>query len=216
MPTIIAGLFEKNAAGEGKARWGDKTPYYVLHMLKLKAAFPDAQFIHLIRDGRDVALSLFARRHDFRVYNAYMAGKYWQQYVEVGREQGRQLGPEDYLELRYEDLIKDQKSTLQKMYSFLNEDYTDEMLNYKRAGEAGKTPLVSQPLKPDNAEKWRKKMTNGQIRLFEAAAGTTLSNFGYGLATDDGPLALPHRALLRLHNMALRKWRNTFGPFGQT
>lgn len=214
MPAIIAGLFEKNAAGEGKARWGDKTPYYVLHMLKLKQIFPAAQFVHLIRDGRDVALSLFVRRHDFRVYNAYFAGKYWQQYVDVGREQGRQLGPESYLELRYEDLITHQKTTLQKMYAFLGEEFTDELLNYKKAGQAGKTPLVSQPLQADNAEKWRKKMSPEQIKLFEAAAGKTLRDFGYALATDARRLPLPQRAALRLHNIACSNWRNTFGPFG--
>ncbi len=215
MPAIITGLFEKNAAGEGKARWGDKTPYYVLHMVKLKQIFPDAQFVHLVRDGRDVALSLFGRRHDFRVYNTYFAAKYWQQYVEIGREQGRQLSPESYLELRYEDLIVDQKATLQKMYDFLGEEFTDELLNYKKAGQAGKTPLVSQSLRPDNAEKWRKKMTPEQIRLFEAAAGQTLREFGYNLATDARPLPLPQRAALRLHNIVWAKWRNTFGPFGK-
>ena len=216
MPAIIAGLFEKNAAGEGKVRWGDKTPYYVLHMVRLKQVFPDAQFVHLLRDGRDVALSLFGRRHDFRVYNAYFAGKYWQQYVEAGREQGRQLGLDTYLELRYEDLITDQKPTLQRLYAFLGEEFTDELLNYKRAGQAGKTPLVSQPLRPDNAEKWRRKMTSAQIRLFEAAAGGTLVDFGYELATDARPLPLPQRAALRLHNLVLATLRNQFGPFDET
>ena len=74
MQAIFAGLFEKNAAGEGKLRWGDKTPYYVLHMPMLLGRFPGAQFIHLIRDGRDVALSLFDRRHD-RIIDQYRAVK---------------------------------------------------------------------------------------------------------------------------------------------
>lgn len=208
MPALITGLFEKNAAGEGKARWGDKTPYYVLHMIKLKQYFPDAQFVHLIRDGRDVALSLFDRQHDFGVYNTYFAAKYWQQYVEVGREQGRQLGSERYLELRYEDLIVDQKGALQKLYAFLGENFTDALLDYKKAGQAGKTPLVSQPLKPDNAEKWRQKMKPGQIKIFEAAAGQTLRDFGYALATDARSIHLPLRAAYRLHNRVMSAyWR---------
>lgn len=76
MPAIISGLFEKNARGEGKSRWGDKTPYYVMHLPKLLEWFPDAQIVHLIRDGRDVALSLFGRQHDFSVYNTYFAAEY--------------------------------------------------------------------------------------------------------------------------------------------
>ena len=79
---IITGLFEKNAVGEGKPRWGDKTPYYVLHIPKLLEWWPDAQIIHIVRDGRDVALSMFARRHDFGAYNTYLAAKQWAQYVE--------------------------------------------------------------------------------------------------------------------------------------
>ena len=62
MQSIIAGLFEKNAAMEGKTRWGDKTPYYVLHIPKLLEWFPNGQIIHLIRDGRDVALSLICSK----------------------------------------------------------------------------------------------------------------------------------------------------------
>lgn len=214
IPAIISGLFEQNAAGEGKKRWGDKTPYYVLHMTRLKECFPGAQFVHLIRDGRDVALSLFGRRHDFRVYNTYHAAKYWEQYVVTGREQGRQLGPAHYFELRYEDLIVNQRDVLQKLYAFLGEAFDEELLNYQRAGQAGKTPLVSQPLQPDNAEKWRKAMSAHQIRCFEAAAGQALRDFGYALTTDGQRLPLPQRAAFRLHNLALSKWRNTFGPFG--
>ena len=142
------------------------------------------------------------------VYNVYFAAKYWQQYVEVGREQGQQLGSENYLELRYEDLIVDQRSTLQKLYAFLGEAFTDALLDYQRAGQAGKTPLVSQPLQPDNAEKWRKQLRPGQIKLFEAAAGQTLREFGYPLATDAQPLPLPLRAVYRLHNrLASAYWQ---------
>lgn len=105
IPSIITGLFEKNARGEGKARWGDKTPYYVLHIPKLLEWFPNAQIVHLIRDGRDVALSLMGRKHDFRIYNAYCAAEYWKRYVDQGREFGQALNKDCYYEIRYEDLL---------------------------------------------------------------------------------------------------------------
>ena len=107
MRDLISGLFEKNAIGEGKTRWGDKTPYYVLHIDKLADWWPHAQFIHIIRDGRDVALSL-AREHDFGVYNAYHAARLWEQYVETGRALGSSLPASQYMELRYEDMLQDQ------------------------------------------------------------------------------------------------------------
>ena len=212
MRDIINGLFEKNAAGEGKPRWGDKTPYYVLHLPKLLEWWPDAQIIHIIRDGRDVALSMFARRHDFRAYNTYHAAKLWEQYVETGHTLGQQLPPAQYLELRYEDMISDQKAALQKICSFLGEAYSDDLLEYKKSGEAGKTPLLQKPVKKDNQGKWKQDMTSWQIRVYESAAGRSLGKFGYALTTSGKRLPLPLRAAYRLHNVIAARWFRRFGP----
>jgi hypothetical protein len=206
MQAIIAGLFEKNACGEGKARWGDKTPYYVLHLPKIMAWFPDAQIIHLIRDGRDVALSLFARQDDFGVYNTYFAAKYWQQYVETGMQQGAKLGPHQYLEMRYEDILLDQKSALQKICGFLSEEFSESLLEFKKSGMAGKTPLLQKPVQSDNAGKWRSQMSPMQIRVFESAAGDTLKECGYALTTPAHRLPLPVKAAMRWHNRFV-DWR---------
>lgn len=202
---IVAGLFEKNAAGEGKARWGDKTPYYVLQLPRIFDWFPDAQVIHLIRDGRDVALSLFARAHDFAVYNTYHAAKYWEQYVTVGAEHGRKLGPERYMELRYEDILDDQRGSMSRVCDFLGEEFQESVIDFKKAGNAGKTPLVQESVRQANQEKWRKKMTQRQIEVFESAAGSTLKAFGYRTVTDCHSLPLAIRAAFRLHNKIRKK-----------
>ena len=207
MQSIIAGLFEKNAALEGKARWGDKTPYYVLHIPKLLEWFPNGQIIHLIRDGRDVALSLFARRHDFGVYNTYFAAKYWQQYVEAGHAYGAGLPDSTYLEIRYEDILRDQRAVMLEICDFLGEEFSESLLNFKKAGQAGKTPLVQQPVQSTNSEKWRKNLSKWQIRVFESAAGDTLSRFGYPLLTGARPLPLVLRAAYRAHNKVAQRLR---------
>jgi hypothetical protein len=215
MQSIIAGLFEKNAALEGKARWGDKTPYYILHIPKLLEWFPNGQIIHLIRDGRDVALSLFARSHDFGVYNTYFAAKYWQQYVETGHAYGAGLPDNTYLEIRYEDILGDQRAVMQQICHFLGEEFSESLLNFKKAGQAGKTPLLQKPVQASNAEKWRERMSNRQIRVFESAAGDTLSRFGYPLLTGARPLPLALRAAYRAHNKAgqhLRRLRTLRNP----
>ena len=209
---IITGLFEKNAVGEGKPRWGDKTPYYVLHIPKLLEWWPDAQIIHIVRDGRDVALSMFARRHDFGAYNTYLAAKQWEQYVEGGRKQGRQLPSSQYLELRYEDMIGDQKAALQTICDFLGETYSDDLLEYKKAGIAGKTPLLQKPIQKDNQDKWKHDMTPWQIRVFESGAADTLRKFGYTLTSSGTRLPLPLRALYRWHNALASRWHRAFGP----
>ena len=214
IPAIISGLFEKNAQGEGKSRWGDKTPYYVMHIPKLIEWFPDAQIVHLIRDGRDVALSLFGRQHDFSVYNAYFAAEYWESYLEKGRALGAQLAPHQYMELRYEDLLAHPEGSMQRLCTFLGEAYSAELFAVTSVDDPGKTPLVHEPLKADNAGKWRSKMTPAQIRAFESVAGRTLREFGYDLITPGEPPALAVKAAYRLHNKLLthfwKRARRTF------
>lgn len=208
LPAIIAGIFEKNAQGEGKARWGDKTPYYVMHLPKLLEWFPDAQIVHLIRDGRDVALSLFGRQHDFYVYNSYFAAEYWESYVEKGRIQGRQLPPSQYLELRYEDLLTQPDVTMKTLCAFLGEEFSDELFDVTAVDDPGKTPLVHKPLRADNAGKWRSKMSAAQIRAFESVSGKTLREFGYELATSAPPPSMLVKVAYRLHNQLLTGfWR---------
>lgn len=207
MRDLISGLFEANALGEGKPRWGDKTPYYVLHMPALHGWWPDAQFIHVVRDGRDVALSLMGRRDDFYVYNTYFAARYWEQYVEAGRRHGEALPARQYLELRYEDLLQAPRETLGLVCEFLGLDFEDSVLDYRRPAEGGKTPLLQGPLQAANAGKWRQAMSARQVRLFEGAVGGTLERFGYELTTPAGRPPLPVRAMYRWHNGLVARYR---------
>lgn len=212
MPAIISGVFERNARGEGKSRWGDKTPYYVMHIPKLIEWFPDAQIVHLIRDGRDVALSLFGRQHDFYVYNAYFAAEYWASHVERGRALGAELPPAQYMEMRYEDLLATPEHTMRQLCDFLGETYSPELFAVASVDDPGKTPLVHAPLKADNAGKWRSRMSAAQVRAFESVAGDTLRELGYELTTAGTPPALAVKAAYRLHNRLLTGfWRRAKG-----
>lgn len=209
IPAIISGLFTRNAQGEGKVRWGDKTPYYVMHIPKLLEWFPDAQIVHLIRDGRDVALSLFGRQHDFGVYNSYFAAEYWESYVERGRDAGRTLSPHQYLELRYEDLLESPEDSMKTLCNFLGETYSDTIFDVNPVDNPGKTPLVHQPINASNAEKWRTLMSPSQIKAFESVAGDTLRQCGYELTDLDQPPSVPVKVAYRLHNRLMSTyWRH--------
>ncbi len=208
IPALIDGLFSANAEGEGCARWGDKTPYYVLHLPTLARLFPDARFIHIIRDGRDCALSMRARARDLNVYNLYHAAKFWEQYVQAGQAAGEELGEERYLEIRYEDLVADQEDRVRRICEFLDLAFDPAVIEFRKArAEGGKTPLLARDIDPRNVQKWRRRMSRRQLALFEGAAGDTLLRNGYPLLTPARRPPLPVRAGLRVHNRVLR-WIN--------
>lgn len=193
---VISGIFEHNARGLGKRRWGDKTPYYALHLDILTEWWPDAKIIHLVRDGRDVALSLFGRRHDFSAYNIYYAAQYWQKYVDVCRAQGARLPPGQYLEIRYEDVLDDKDAAMRSVCEFIGQPYAGAPTPDTALGEASRELKT---VRKDNQGKWRRALSAWQIRVFESEAGPSLQRFGYPLLTRARRLPLPLRALYRLH-----------------
>lgn len=205
---IITWIFSKNALGEGKSRWGDKTPYYVLHIPKILEWWPDAQIIHIIRDGRDVALSVLERKHDFFIYNYYVAAKEWCKYVEKGKQFGNGLRSDQYLEIKYEDLLASPRAKMKQICTFLGEEYTDELFATSQTDNPGKTPLVHEQIKQDNFEKWRSKMSTRQLRVFEGVAKQTLLNSGYGITTDAKPISTIKKIFYLAHNNLLEHyWR---------
>ncbi|MEA3377466.1 MAG: sulfotransferase [Chloroflexota bacterium] len=97
---VLEPLYRRKIAPYGARRWGDKTPSYVRYIPTLDQIFPTAQFVHVIRDGRDVTLSALAKWGQERWYmDSYYLLKNWARNVTQGREAGRRLGPDRYLEM---------------------------------------------------------------------------------------------------------------------
>ena len=135
------------------AIWGDKTPGYVLCMPLLKQIVPNAQFVHIIRDPRDVALSV----HAAWGHNMLRSAKKWARNVAIGRRDGKTLGA-DYIEVYYEDVIRDPAKTLGGVCDFLGIPFAEEMTTLSRPSEnigsaAGKTFIDSA-----NLGKFRKRL----------------------------------------------------------
>ena len=115
------------AARLGKPRWGDKTPLYCKELNTIRQVLPEARFIHLIRDGRDSALSL--RRMWFSPgWQIETQAAYWRKNILLARRAG--LGRPDYMEVRYEDLILSAGVTLERICAFAGLNYEDDMLTY--------------------------------------------------------------------------------------
>ncbi len=182
-------VFGLYARQEGKRRYGDKTANYVLDIPLLVELFPEARFVHAIRDGRDVALSWLGTGWDFGPQTVEEAALYWRYYVQRGRRAGAQLGSHRYCELQYEDLIADPASVLREVCCFLDLEYHPAMLDYfSHAGsmlQAMPRPQQHRNLKlPVTAglRDWRRQMADDDVAMFEHLAGEVLDELGYELS----------------------------------
>jgi Sulfotransferase family len=117
----------------GKPRWGDKRPGYVQHIDTLLRMFPQAQIIHLIRDGRDCVAEL--NRTPWWRMGVYHAIATWTQAVDAGQAAALRLPPSSYAEVRYERLITDPESELRRLCVFLDEDYAPAMATTRESPE---------------------------------------------------------------------------------
>ena len=173
----------------GAASWGDKTPHYIHDVGLLHALFPRAKMIYVVRDGRDVALSLLDK--PWGPASVYGCALKW-------RDENRLQPILDTLrahhllhDLRYEDLLKAPVAALTSLYEFLDQDVPlDEVI--RRAGS----------IRRDNCGGWQRRLAPAQIALFEQVAGQTLVRFGYPVTYQPRAVALPTRLAWRAQDAA--------------
>jgi sulfotransferase family protein len=204
---FVAGLFDLYGQAKGKSLVGDKTPSYVLRINTLNALWPGARFVHLIRDGRDVCLSLMgwwrAGRNlgslcTWHVDPISTSALYWELRVRRGQQAGRRLGPGLYYEIRYESLVSHPAEECEALCAFLGVPYDEALLRFHEgktkpaAGRESKRAWL--PITPGLRD-WRTQMSPEDIERFEAAAGQLLDELGY-------PRAIPYPRPESLENAA--------------
>jgi len=171
-------------------RWADSTPTNAPHMFQIARDFPEARFVHIIRDARDVVLSLdkrgWSRPLPWDKSRALLAdGLYWEWIVRMGRRHGAVLGPR-YMEVRYEDLVERPRATLPHVAAFLQHDLDYDRIQRNRIGSIRK-PLTSfeQDLKEGHFSpvgRWKEKFPRQQLAWFESLVGDYLQELGYALS----------------------------------
>lgn len=193
----IRALYELYAARLDKSLYGDKTPRNLLYMRELADLFPESRFVHLIRDGRDVALSYL----DVGFGPVFLeeAALRWKRHLTKGRKVGRELGDERYLELRYEELVRQPETTLSEICDFLGMSFDAAMLDYT----SGSQRLIDETLfgyahsnlkrKPTpQIRDWRHQLNAKEAGVFEVIAGDLLEELGY--ETGEAPRTAAVRA----------------------
>lgn len=207
----IRAFFELYAERHDKPRWGDKTPIYVKDMAAIESVIGEARFIHLIRDGRDVALSVLGM--NWGPSTVPEAAFRWKKRILRAREQVPRIG--HYVEIRYEDLVRDTEPTLRRVCEFVELPYDDAMLRYheraadrlrEKARDLDRGPdkapqsaearmeshaLATEPPNPERIERWRTEMSAEDRAVYEELAGDLLADLGYEVG--DGAVAAPAR-----------------------
>jgi hypothetical protein len=196
LPDVLRLFYRTYAARFGKTRGGDKTPTYLLHMPAVASVLPESRFIHIVRDGRDVALSW--RETWFAPSRSIPEiVKRWGEMIRTARNQASGI---NYLEIRYDDLIRSPADTLACICDFIGLDFQPGMLLYhQRSPERLKEHLarydlegkllvsheerlrqqkkVAEPLDLRRIGAWRGALTDEECRECERHAGDLLSEF---------------------------------------
>ncbi len=189
-------VMEEVAKTQGVDRWADSTPTNIPYLPEIKQGFPDALVIHIIRDGRNAALSL--DRHGWsrplpwdRKRSLLAAGLYWEWIVRKGRKMGALVKP-DYMEVRYEDLVNKPRETLATLGRFIDHDLDYERIQQVAVGSVRK-PLTTFTAELEQGsfnpvERFKTMISSEELRLFESLVGNCLAELGYQLLTPETEL----------------------------
>lgn len=226
---FIRVVMDSVAASQQAHRWAVYDPDNVQHAERVKRDIPNALFVHIIRDGRDISLSLkkmggFAPLPWDRGQKDSLVATslYWEWMVRKGREHGSRFSG-DYIEIRYEDLITSPEATLDRLGSFLDHD-----LDYGRIQRAslGRLSETNSSFREEGENeqlnplgRWRERLTPAEIAAIEATVGQSLEENGYPLSssTADRQRSLRHSSMRGVYPAFLNSklWLKLHTPVGR-
>ncbi len=173
-----------NEAFPGARVWGDKTPFNTENYRAILRLFPQARYIHILRDGRDaVSSSLEAGLTEGDVERAC---REWLLRVRSARALSRRVDSSRFLEVRYEDLVTDPRSVLQGVCDFLEVPFEEQLMSHERvfkslgdvehyAHHAG----VAKPISAASVGRWRQRLTDDQKAIVNRVLRPHLRQYGY-------------------------------------
>lgn len=195
---LVSSVYEFYAGTRKKGfkRWGDKNNFHLNHVDAIFNLFPGAQFIHIIRDGRDIACSY--KDVAGSIYKSPYApqlpagvseiAKEWVDNINRIRESFNAVGWDKVIEIRYEDLVSFPEETLKKICSFLNEEFDMAMLDFHLLNrEQGLEPRdllewkskTLQSVTTSQMGRYKRCLTDAEIRIINDVAAEILTVYNY-------------------------------------
>lgn len=210
-------------------RWALYDPDNVLHVERVKRDIPSALFVHIIRDGRDIALSL-KKMGGFtplpwdrgQTDSLVATSLYWEWMIHRGRTHGRKF-PADYIEIHYEDLITNPRETLGKLGGFIDHDLDYDQI--QRAG-LGRLSQTNSSFREEGTKekinplgRWKERLTQDEIAAIEDTVGECLEETGYELSLPaaEGRRNLKHSWMRGIYPAFLgsKLWLKLHTPVGR-
>ncbi len=180
---VIEAIYQDYMNSKGKVRWGDKSDY-LDRMHQINEIFPETQFIHIIRDGRDVANSVI--KLPWGPKDIIRAAEWWNQHLWLARRVGAVLGKQRYIEVFYENLVENPERELQRLCVFLNEEYSSKMMDYHLESNnaipenrKGQHYNLNAAPKKTRTYAWKREMKPQDQAIFNHYAGGMLKEVGY-------------------------------------
>ncbi len=210
-----AAIFQAYARKHGKPRWGDKRPAYLLSLDVVRWMFPDAQIVHIIRDGRDCVASMkeadWYRGHIDKGISAWVRG------MAAAERAARDLPSDQFYELHYEDLVAEPEKELRKLCDFLGEEFAPEMTEPAKVAEFAVPErkvwhkLTHGEVTTSRIGTWRDRLSPEEIGLSERIMGRQLRRRGYEV-TGEYPVTVARqlryakRTAKKFRERAAREW----------
>jgi hypothetical protein len=186
--------------------WGAKTPIALYDMPVLKRIFPEARFLHIVRDPRDRALSV----RNAWGGNIYLVSENWRRGVAQAEALGKRLG-HDYLRVRYEDLLLETHAVVDRICGFLEIPFSDSMLRLSRPvenlGDSSHPTRTEARIYRENIGKATRRFTSEELRRIESLVFPFAREAGHETRTSD----IHFRPLSRLERITYASVDNLVG-----
>lgn len=199
-PQLINSIYTYycNSINNVGVRWGDKNNFYLEYIDKIKTLFPKAFFIHIVRDGRNVACSY--KELSTKTFTSRDAPKLPDDILKIANKWNNNINRinfsfekfnyQNVIEIRLEDLVSEPRKSLTKIMNFIGEDFEVKMFEYYKISEAkGSEPSQylewkkknTKPIQDEPSDKFKLKLTKEEIKTFNTIAGKNLLRYNYQL-----------------------------------